>query len=51
MAHVNDGTSDPGRRFVKERAEDWTCPVCRKALRYYWTRCPNDGTARPERER
>jgi hypothetical protein len=50
MAHVNDGTSDPGRRVVKERAEDWVCPSCGKALRYYWVSCPVDGTRRPEKE-
>lgn len=48
MAHVNDGTSDKGRRVVRPRAKDWVCPECQKALRYYWVSCPTDGTRRPE---
>lgn len=54
MAHVNDGTSDPGRRTVKERAADWVCPRteggCGKANRYYWVTCPNCSHPRPERD-
>jgi len=51
MAHVNDGTSDPGRRTVKPAASDWQCPVCETELKHYWVTCPNDGERRPEEER
>jgi hypothetical protein len=52
VAHVNDGTSDPGRRIVNaaQPKTDWVCDNCGKSLRYYWTRCPNDGAPRPERD-
>ena len=36
------------RRTKEALRKDWTCPTCGATLRYYWARCPNDGTQRPE---
>ena len=45
--HVKGGTAGGKRKVREPRAPEWVCPSCGKRLRY-WTRCPVDGTARPE---
>jgi uncharacterized Zn-finger protein len=47
MAHVNDGTSDTGRRVVLAAAKDWTCPESETENRHYWTTCPECSERRP----
>jgi hypothetical protein len=47
MAHVNDGTSDKGRRVVKAAAQAWVCK-CGSPNRHYWVNCPKCSNRRPE---
>jgi hypothetical protein len=51
IGHVQGGTH-AGWRTVNaaQPKEDWVCDNCGKSLRYYWVRCPVDGTPRPERD-
>jgi hypothetical protein len=47
LALIAGGTR-AGWRTVKAAAKDWRCPDCRARLRYFWLKCPNCGTRRPE---
>jgi hypothetical protein len=50
IGHVQGGTHAGWRTTKQQTKEDWVCETCGKLLRYYWTKCPNDGTARTESE-
>lgn len=44
---IRNGTN-AGWRVIRERPHDWKCPKCRRLLRYYWSKCPDDNTRRPD---
>ncbi len=48
QVNVQGGGSHAGWRTIFAKSRDWRCPNCGASLRYYWTKCPNDGHPRPE---
>lgn len=46
QAVISNGTN-AGWRVIREKPKDWTCPSCKRKLRYYWSKCPSDNTRRP----
>lgn len=42
------GGTNAGWRSLRDRAADWRCPSCSAYLRYYWLKCPNCETRRPD---